>query len=82
MQLDWTHSKRYSLQREVTEGRMVGKRERGRPRQKLRDWMIEDGYGELREKAQHREVLSRWTFGTAGRQVTRRRIKMNNVKYY
>jgi len=25
-------------------GRMEGKRGRGRPRQKLMDWMMEDGY--------------------------------------
>ena len=32
-----------SLQREIMEGRMEGKRGRGRPRQKLMDWMMEDG---------------------------------------
>ena len=42
-----------SLQREIMEGRMEGKRGRGRPRQKLMDWMMEDGYGKLKEKAQH-----------------------------
>jgi len=26
---------------------------RGRSRQKLMDWMMEDGYGKLKEKAQH-----------------------------
>src|SRR6218665_128231 len=29
-----------SLQREIMEGRMEGKRGRGRPRQKLLDWMM------------------------------------------
>jgi len=28
---------------------------RGRPRQKLMDWMMEDGYGKLKEKAQQNE---------------------------
>jgi len=37
-----------SLQREIMEGRMEGKR--GRPRQKLKDWMMEDGYGQLKER--------------------------------
>ena len=62
-----------SLQREVIEGRIEGKTGRGRPRQKLTNLMMEDGYGKLKEKAQHREELSFWTFGSARRQMTRRR---------
>src|SRR6218665_3389505 len=31
-----------SLQREIMEGRMEGKRGRGRPRQKLLDWMMSE----------------------------------------
>ena len=52
------------------EGRVDGKRGRGRPRQKFMDWMMEDGYGTPKEKAQYREEWSRWTFGPAGRQIT------------
>ena len=47
--------------------RVEGKR--GRPRQKLMDWMMEDGYGKPKEMAQHLEEWSRWTFGPAGRQM-------------
>src|SRR6218665_1058639 len=59
-----------SLQREIMEGRMEGTRGRGRPRQKLMDWMMEDSYWKLKEKAQHPEEWCRWTFGPAGRQIT------------
>jgi len=34
------------------------------------DWMVDDGYGKVKEKAQHREELNRWTFGHSGRQIT------------
>jgi len=40
---------------EDMEGRVEGKRGRGRPRQNLMDWMMEDGYWKLKEKEQHRE---------------------------
>ena len=48
-----------SLQRKIKEGRMEGKRGRGRPREKLKDCMMEYGYGKLKEKAKHREEGSR-----------------------
>jgi len=44
-----------SLQREIMKGRLDGKRGRGRPRQKLMNWLKENGYGKLKEKAQHRK---------------------------
>jgi len=59
-----------SLQREIMEGRMEGNRGRERPRQKLMDWMMENGYRKLKKKAQHREEWSRLTFGPARRQIT------------
>jgi len=37
-----------SLQREIIEGRIEGKCGRGRPRQKLLDWMMSDGYSKLK----------------------------------
>jgi|SRR6218665_106042 len=54
----------------IMKGRMERKRGRGRPRQNLMDWMMEDGYGKLEEKAQNREEWSHWTFGPAGKQMT------------
>jgi len=52
------------------EGTMEGKRGRGRPRQKLMGWIMEDGYWKLKEKAHHQEEWSRCTFGPARRQIT------------
>ena len=37
-----------SLQREIMEGRMEGKRVKVRPRQKFMDWMMEDRYWKLK----------------------------------
>jgi len=48
---------------------MEGKRGRGRLRQKLMDWMMKEGYGKLKGKAQHREEWSCWTFGPAEREA-------------
>jgi len=38
----------------VIEGKMEGKKRRGRPRQLLLDWMMADGYGKLKEEVQQR----------------------------
>src|SRR6218665_127343 len=58
-----------SPQREIMEGRMGGKRERGRSRQKLMEWTMKDGYGKLKEKAQNRQEWRHWRFGPPGRQM-------------
>jgi len=58
------------LQREIMKESMEWNRARVRPRQKLMDWVMENGYRKLKKKAQHREEWSRWAFGPAGRQIT------------
>ena len=68
--MDGPLMRRDSLQREIIEGRMEGKRGRGRPRQKLLDWMMSEGYSKLKEEAQHRETWSHWRSGPAGEQRT------------
>lgn len=40
----------------------IQREERKRKAQKLMDWIMEDGYGKLNVKAQHREEWNRWTF--------------------
>jgi len=59
-----------SLQRKIIEGRIKAKGGRGRPRQKLLDWMMSEGYSKLKEEAQHRETLSHWRSGPARGQRT------------
>jgi len=49
---------------------MEGKRGRERPRQKLLDWMMSEGYSKLKEESQHRETWSHWRSGPARRQRT------------
>jgi len=39
------------------------------------NWIMEDGYGKLKEKAQHREEWSRWRFGHTERQIDLKKKK-------
>ena len=57
-----------SLQRDIIEGRMDGKR--GKPRQKLLDWMMSEEYSKLKEEAKHRETWSHWRSGPVRGQRT------------
>src|SRR6218665_1861015 len=52
---------------------MEGKRGRGRPRQKLLDWMMSKGYSKLKEEAQNRETWSHCRSRPARGQRTYRR---------
>src|SRR6218665_2499276 len=54
-----------SLLKTVIEGKMLGKRSRGRPRQTMLDSMMVEEYRKLKEQAQQREEWRRQTFEPA-----------------
>src|SRR6218665_524374 len=54
-----------SLLKTVIEGKMLGKRSRGRPRQMMLDGMMVEGYRKLKEQAQQREEWRRQAFEPA-----------------
>ena len=54
-----------SLLRTVIEGKMKGRKTRGRPRQMMLDWMMKDGYKNLKEEPQQRKEWRRRTFEPA-----------------
>ena len=48
------------LLRDVTKGRMMGKRPRGRPRAGMMNELMEDSYVKMKRRAEGREEWRRW----------------------
>ena len=58
----------HSLQMEIMEGWTDGKRRKGRPRQKLMDWIM--GTDTKNSRKRHNIKKSHWTFENVGRKIT------------
>ena len=59
---NWVKNVLRGLMREVMDGRMEGKRTRGRPRKGMLDEFLEDGsYAQMKWRAHNRESWMPWT---------------------
>src|SRR6218665_2074133 len=57
--------RRNSLLRTIIEGRIEGKKKRGRPRMMLLDWMLKEDYSKLKEKTGDHGEWRHWTYQPA-----------------
>ena len=57
--------RRNTLLGDIIEGRLEGKKTRGRPRKMILDWMMTKGYRDLKNKVQNREEWRQWRFEPA-----------------
>jgi hypothetical protein len=57
-----------SLLRTIIEGKMEGKKRRGRPRKMMLEWMMDKDYQKLKEEARNRSEWEKWIHRPAERQ--------------